>query len=164
MTPPQLDFKIFDADTSETVAPRLAAIGAELMVETLRQLQAGTITPRSQDDSRATLAPILNKDDGRIDFSRKAQEIYNRFRGFQPWPGAFTRFRGRGLNITAMKPTFEQVPQAQLLVKGDRLFVGCGSQSAIELLEVQPEGKKRIAARDFVHGYRPQQGEVLGGP
>jgi methionyl-tRNA formyltransferase len=160
----QQELAIFDDDTSETVAPRLAAIGAELMVETLRQLQAGTITPRSQDDSRATLAPILNKDDGRIDFSRRAQEIYNRFRGFQPWPGAFTRFRGRGLNITAMKPASRQVPQALLLVKGDQLFVGCGSNSAIELLEVQPEGKKRIPTQDFVHGYRPGQGEVLGGP
>ena len=89
-------------------------------------------------------------------------EIYNRFRAFQPWPGAFTTFRGRGLNITAMKPASEQTPPTQLLLKGDQLFVGCGNDSAIELLELQPEGKKRMSARDFVHGYRPQTMENLG--
>src|SRR5438067_86946 len=82
-------------------------------------------------------APILNKEDGRIDFSRTAQEIYNRLRGFQPWPGAFTIFRGKTLNITAAKLSAEKVPQAQLLVKDEKLFAGCGNSTALELLEVQ---------------------------
>ena len=158
----QNEMAIAPEDTAETLAPRLAAMGADLMIETLRGLQAGTIRPQKQNDAQATLAPLLKKEDGRIDFGRSAQEISNRLRGFQPWPGAFTTFRGRGLTITAIKPASEHVPHAQLLVRGGQLFVGCGNNGAIELLEVQPEGKKRIPASDFVHGYRPHTGEKVG--
>jgi methionyl-tRNA formyltransferase len=158
----QQELAISGQDTSETLSPKLAAMGAALMIETLRGLKAGTIQPQKQDNASATLAPILKKEDGRIDFSRSAQEIYNRFRGFQPWPGAFTSFRGKGLNVTAIKLASEQVQQAELLVENGRLFVGCSNRGAIELLEVQPEGKKRMSAGDFVHGYRPQTGEELG--
>ena len=157
----QQELAIDDDDTSESLSPKLAVIGADLMIDTLRGLKAGTIHPRQQDDELATLAPILKKEDGRIDFSRSAQEIYNRFRGFQPWPGAFTTFRGKGLNITAMKSASEDVPQGQLLIKSNQLFAGCGVGSVIELLEVQPEGKRRISAKDFIHGYRPGPGESL---
>src|ERR1700686_331752 len=159
----QKELAILDEDTAETLSPRLAAIGAELMIETLRGLTDGTISPQPQKNDEATLAPILKKADGKIDFNRSAQEIYNRLRGFQPWPGAFTSFRGKVLNVTAAKPSAEAVPQWQLLVRDNRLFVGCGESTALELLEVQPEGKKRISARDFVHGYRPQGTERLGG-
>jgi methionyl-tRNA formyltransferase len=158
----QKELAILDEDTAETLSPRLAAIGAELIVETLRGLSEGTISPQPQKNDEATLAPILKKEDGRIDFSLTAQEIYNRLRGFQPWPGAFTSFRGKTLNITAAKPSEEVVPQAQFLVKDNRLFAGCGNSTGLELLEVQPEGKKRISASDFVHGYRPQAGERVG--
>ena len=158
----QRELPISANDTSETLAPRLAAIGADLMIETLRGLQAGSITPRRQDDAQATLAPILKKEDGRIDFRMGADEIYNRFRGFQPWPGAFTTFRGRGLGVTGMRRVVEQVANGELLVRGEQVFAGCGDATAIELLEVQPEGKKRISARDFVYGYRPLVGEKLG--
>jgi methionyl-tRNA formyltransferase len=153
----QQELAIANDDTSESLSPKLAAIGAGLMIETLHGLKAGTIHPRQQDDELATLAPILKKEDGRIDFSRSAQEIHNRFRGFQPWPGAFTTFRGKGLNITAMKTASEDIPEGQLLVKSNRLFAGCGNNSAIELLEIQPEGKKRMPAGDFVRGYRPHE-------
>jgi methionyl-tRNA formyltransferase len=154
-------------DTSETVAPRLATVGADLMVETLRGLEGGTINPQKQDSARATHAPILKKEDGRMDFSRGAQQIYNRFRGFQPWPGAFTMFRGRGLNISAMTSAAmvqisTEVSPRQFLVKDTNLFVGCGNGTAIELLQLQPEGKKKISARDFIHGYKPKTGEMLG--
>jgi methionyl-tRNA formyltransferase len=158
----QKEMAIAPEDTAETLAPKLAASGANMMIETLSGLQAGTILPRKQDDARATLAPILKKEDGRIDFSRSAKEIRDRLRGFQPWPGAFTSFRGKGLNVAAIQAAAEQVSQGELLIKDGQLFVGCGSNSAIELLEVQPEGKKRMSARDFVHGYRPQTGETLG--
>jgi methionyl-tRNA formyltransferase len=158
----QKELAILDEDTAETVAPRLAAIGADLMIETLQSLAESTISPVPQKNDEATLAPILKKEDGRIDFSRDAQEIYNRLRGFQPWPGAFTTFRGKMLNITAARPSSEKVARAQLLVKGGELFVGCGNSIALELLEVQPEGRKRIPARDFVHGYRPGVDERLG--
>ena len=159
----QRELSISENDTAETLSPKLAAIGADLMIETLHGLEAGTIHPQKQDNARATLAPILKKEDGRIDFTRSAQEIYNRLRGFQPWPGAFTTFRGKGLSITAIKLAADRVSAAELLVRDGRLFVGCGNGSAVELLEVQPEGKKRMAAGDFVRGYRPQTGERVGG-
>jgi methionyl-tRNA formyltransferase len=157
----QQELGIADDDTAETLFPKLAEIGAELMIETLRGIAAGTIKSRSQDNAAATLAPILTKEEGRIDFSRSAQEVYNRFRGFQPWPGAFTTFRGKGLNVTLMKPASELVPLGTLLVRGNRLLAGCGNDSAVELLELQPEGKRRMPASDFIHGYRPRPGESL---
>src|SRR6266571_253768 len=94
----QQELGIFEEDTAETLSPKLAAIGANLMIETLHGLQSGAIQPQKQDNARAILAPILKKEDGKIDFSRSAQEIHNRMRGFQPCPGAFTSFRARGLN------------------------------------------------------------------
>ena len=159
----QKELGIFEEDTAETLLPKLAAMGADLMIETLRGLESGEIQPQKQNNALATLAPILKKEDGRIDFSRSAQEIYNRLRGFQPWPGAFTTFRGKGLSITAIKLAAERVAPAELLVRDGHLFVGCGNGGSIELLEVQPEGKKRMSAKDFVQGYRPRAREQLGG-
>jgi methionyl-tRNA formyltransferase len=158
----QREIAIFEDDTSETLAPKLAAIGADLMVATLQRLQSGSITARKQESGEASIAPILKKEDGRIDFSQTAREIYNRLRGFQPWPGAFTTFRGKTLNITAAKPAARSSGGAQLLVEGRQLFMGCGNNSSLEILELQPEGKKRMPAADFVHGYRPQTGDDLG--
>jgi methionyl-tRNA formyltransferase len=158
----QREIPITPEDTAETLAPRMAAIGADLMVETLHGMQAGKIHPRPQDNAKTTLAPILKKEDGRIDFRRPAQEILNRLRGFQPWPGAFTTFRGKNLHLWDAAVSQHSLPPGELLVENDRLFVGCGGGTALELLELQPEGKKRMLARDFVHGYRPHSGEKLG--
>jgi methionyl-tRNA formyltransferase len=158
----QREIPIQPSDTAETLAPTLAAIGANLMIDTLRGLQAGTISPCPQDDREATLAPILKKEDGRIDFRRTAQEVCNRLRGFQPWPGAFTTFRSRNLHLWDAAASPRSLPAGELLVDRDLLFVGCGGGTALTLLEVQPEGKKHMAVRDFVHGYRPQSGEKLG--
>jgi methionyl-tRNA formyltransferase len=159
----QREIPITPEDTAETLAPRLAEMGAPLMVETLRGLEAGTITPQKQDNSRATLAPILKKEDGLIDFRRSAREIWNRLRGFQPWPGAYTTFRGKNLHVWAAQPVqAEPIAPGQITLDRDRLLVGCGEASVLELQTVQPEGKKRMAARDFVHGYHPKTGEQLG--
>jgi len=158
----QKELPIAPDDTAETLAPRLAAIGADLIVETLQGLQSGTLHPRKQDDSQSSLAPILKKEDGLIDFSRSAMEIYNRLRGFQPWPGAYTRFRGKNLQVLKAKPASATVPPAELRVEGDRLFVGCGHNTSLELLELQLEGKKRTPAHAFLQGYRPKAGETLG--
>ena len=159
----QREIPLSPDDTAETLAPRMARIGADLMVETLRGLQGETIAARSQDDSKASLAPILKKEDGRIDFHRSAGEICNRLRGFQPWPGAFTNFRGKNLHVWAARPVSDgNTAPGEIIVVDDRLLAGCEGDAALELLEVQPEGKKRMAARDFVHGYHPQTGEKLG--
>jgi methionyl-tRNA formyltransferase len=158
----QKEISIVPLDTAETLAPRLAAVGADLMVETLRGLQARTIHPRPQDHAKATMAPILKKEDGQIDFRRPAAEILNRLRGFQPWPGAFTTLRGKNLQVWNAVSLQRALPVGELLVEADRLFVGCGTGTVLELLEVQPEGKKRMRARDFVHGFRPRTGGRLG--
>ena len=149
-------------DTSETLAPRLAEIGADLIIETLRGLEQATINPTPQENSQASLAPILKKEDGLIDFSRSAMEIYNRLRGFQPWPGAYTRFRGKNLQVLKAKPASATMPPAELRVEGDHLFVGCGQNTSLELIELQLEGKKRTPAHAFLQGYRPKAGETLG--
>lgn len=157
----QKEVAITPQDNAETLASRLATIGATLMVETLHGLRAGTVHPQPQDDTKATFAPLLKKDDGQIDFHREAAEICNRLRGFQPWPGAFTSFRSRNLHIWASRPVQRTLAEGELIVEADHVIVGCGGGTALELLEVQPEGKKRMAARDFVHGYRPRNGEKL---
>ncbi len=149
-------------DTAVTLSPKLAQLTADLLVETLPALKAGRLKPEKQDDSLATVAPILKKEDGLIDFRRTATEIWNRLRGFQPWPGAFTTFRGKNLNVSAARPAESAVAvidPGSLLIESGRLLVGCAQNSMLELLEVQPEGKKRMPVKDFVNGYRPQTGE-----
>ena len=159
----QREEKVGPEDTAETLSPRLAAIGSELMVETLRGLSSGDITPLPQDHSKATLAPILRREDGRIDFTRPAREIVNRWRGFQPWPGAFTIFRGRLLTVRKMRlAEGAAAGTGALATHGQRLVVGCGPDTAIELLELQLEGRKPISAADFINGMRLQPGERLG--
>ncbi len=161
----QREERIGEDDTAETLAPRLATMGADLMVETLNGLKSGTAQPKQQDHSKASLAPILKREDAVIDFHRSATEIYNRLRGFQPWPGAFTIFREKQLNIWKAKPaTATAVADGTISVEGERLLAGCGDNSVLEIFELQPEGKKRMAARDFIHGYHPRTGEQLQPP
>jgi len=159
----QREIAIAAEDTTETLSPKLATVGAELMVLTLLGLRNKTIRLKPQDHSRASLAPILKKEDGRIDFRRSAAEIHNRLRGFQPWPGAYTSFRGKQIVICGAQiaERIGSQPQGSLLVENQRLFAAC-HDSFLELLEIQPEGKKRMAARDFINGYKPRAGEKLG--
>ncbi len=160
----QEEVAITPEDTAVTLGPRLAEAGAHLMVRTLRELQAGNIRPTPQDAARATLAPILTKEDGRIDFQRHAREIRNRMRGFQPWPGAYTDFRGKALALHgAAFLERKDIPPGELRVEQGHLYVGCGGRTALEILELQPEGKRRMTANDFVNGYRVQTKEKLGG-
>ena len=158
----QGEIPIAPEDTSETMAPKLAALGADLMVETLRGLREGSITASRQNHEQATLAPILKKEDGEIDFHRSAAEVWNRLRGFQPWPGAFTRFRGKNLHVWSARPVEAKVPIGAIQMAGHLPTVGCSPGTALELTEVQVEGKKRMSAQDFVNGYRPYDGELLG--
>jgi methionyl-tRNA formyltransferase len=160
----QSEERILPEDTALTLAPRLAQTGAELMISTLVGLKSGSITARPQDDTKATLAPILKREDGLIDFSRNAVDAWNRLRGFQPWPGAFTSFRGKMLHIHAAKPlpAGAIVPPAHFAIENDRLLLGFAHGTALEIRELQMEGKKRMSAHDFVNGYRPQNDEVVG--
>jgi methionyl-tRNA formyltransferase len=160
----QREISIEPADTAETLAPKLAVMGAGLMSETLQGLESGQVRPVPQDHSQATHAPILRKEDGHIDFHRTSTEIFNRLRGFQPWPGAYTVFKGRNLQVHWARPLDSPANLApgELAVQGTRLLTGCGQGTALELIEIQIEGKRRMSALDFINGYRPQSGEKLG--
>ncbi len=154
--------------TTKTTSPELfrtlAEIGASLMVETLRGLEAGHITPEPQDDTQATLAPLLTRDDARIDWSQTATVIDQRFRGFQPWPGAFTMLRGKKLMVHAMRVSSEINSTAEpgTIRAGTELYVRCGGGTALLLEEVQLEGKKRMPASEFLRGHQLKTGEKLG--
>lgn len=164
----QREISIAAEDTAETLGPKLASIGADLMVETLRGLDTGQVRPTPQDHPQATLAPILKKEDGRMDFSRNARDLYNRLRGFQPWPGAFTTFKGKTLQVHRAQPLQHEIKltPGEIAVEGARLFVGCGCDhglnTTLELIEIQLEGKRRMTAQEFINGYRPQSGDRLG--
>ncbi len=155
--------------TPHTTAPELfgslATLGADLMVQTLRDLEAGAIEPQEQDDAEATLAPILTRDDARIDFRRTAREIDCRFRGFQPWPGSFTTLRGKKLIVHGMTYDWSTASGAEpgnVDVRAGNLRVTCGEGSTLLLDEVQLEGKKRMSAADFLRGFQLRSGELLG--
>jgi methionyl-tRNA formyltransferase len=156
--------RIQPEDTAVTLAPRLAQTGAELMISTLAGLKNGSIIPQPQDNAKATLAPILKREDGLIDFARTAVDTWNRLRGFQPWPGAFTKFRGKMLHIHAAAPAPEvaAVAAGHFMIENERLLLGFVHGTALEVQELQMEGKKRMAARDFVNGYRPRSDEAVG--
>jgi methionyl-tRNA formyltransferase len=150
-------------ETAIDVYECLAPLGAELMVKTLHHLEAGLIFPEAQDHSRATLAPILKREDGWIDFSSTAQRIYDRWRGFQPWPGAHTLLRGKKLIVQKMHVAGVGDGEAGVVkVRGETLLVGCGGGSSIALDEVQMEGKRRMSAAEFLRGNQVRSGEELG--
>ncbi len=154
---------IAEEETAEDLFVSLASIGADLMVETLAGLEAGTITPIAQDHTLATLAPILTREDGLISFARTAKENYDRWRGFQPWPGAHTLLRSKKLIVHRMKiADHNNIPPAELLIDANRLFLGCAGGTSLELIDVQMEGKKRMSAAEFLRGYQLRSGERLG--
>jgi methionyl-tRNA formyltransferase len=142
---------------------RLAVMGADLLVETLAGLAAGTIVPEKQDASQATYARLLKKEDGMVDWSQPAPSIHNRVRALQPWPGAYTTFRGQTLHIWKSRPTSSpRPPSPGRVVSVKPLVISCGS-GALELLDVQLEGRKRISAADFANGRHLAENEDLGG-
>jgi len=179
------------------LSPRLARAGADLLVETLARLTAGTIAPQPQDNAQATLAPILKKEDGQIDWNWPARKIFNRTRGFLPWPGAYSHFRGQMFHIWKSRVSGEAAsggtvsgeaasgetvsgeaasgqpglgaaslaasrPPGQLVVEKKRLLVRCGEGTALQALEVQIEGRKRMPAEAFLNGHRLNENEMLG--
>lgn len=157
---------IRDDDTTESLYARLSTSGADLMVETLRGLEKGTITRQAQDHAQATLAPMLKKEDGLLDWNQTAHEIWCRVRGLRPWPGAYTGFRGKQLQIWMAalppEPFTGNQPSGTLIADRPRLFAVCGGKTLLELTEVQMEGRRRISARDFLNGVRFKPGERLG--
>lgn len=167
----QQEVDIGPQETAPELAARMAEAGAPLMVETLRGLASGTITPRPQDHAAASFAPLLKREYGRIDWRRTAAEIFNRIRGFAPWPGAYTVFRGRlchvwGQTVAGTTPA----PPGSIISFGDReavnrdgaqFCVACGGGTLLRLDGVKLEGRKLISAGEFASGMRIGPGEAF---
>jgi methionyl-tRNA formyltransferase len=165
----QREFEIGARETAPQLAARMAGFGAPLMTETLRGLAAGTITPRAQNHAEASYAPMLKKEDGRIDWKRSAMEIYNRMRGFAPWPGAYTTFRGQSCQVWGEPVSKEGnaglaggAAPGTLFVEKNELFVLCGDTTVLRVGLVQVEGRKPVKAADFANGARLKSGERFG--
>lgn len=163
----QKEMEIGPAETAPELAARMSALGAPLVVETLRGLAAGTIIARRQNNEQASFAPMLKKEDGLIDWSRTAREIFNRMRGFAPWPGAFTTFRGQTCQVwgePVESAGGRDAPGTLVLSRStrDQLIVHCGQSTALSLTGVKSEGRKRTSAAEFIHGARLEPGERFG--
>jgi methionyl-tRNA formyltransferase len=161
---------INEGETTPQLLERLSHAGAELLSETLARFSK--LEPRTQRDSEATLAPILRREDGLIDWSLDARSIERRVRGFQPWPNAYTTYKERRLVVwrAELPKAEDRSPTGRTQVRpgvimeahGDALMVSCGGSTALRLLEVQLEGKQRVGARDFINGTHVHAGELLG--
>lgn len=148
-------------ETASELGARLAPMGADLLLETLAALEAGTVRPTPQDHEKATYAPLMKRADGRVDWTQSSREIYNRLRGFDPWPGIFCMFRGKRLRIHAARPIASGgLAAGEPAFDAGSLLVGCGA-GRLELLEVQVEGRQRVCAADFARGYRLRGQEIL---
>jgi methionyl-tRNA formyltransferase len=161
----QQEMPILPEQTAVDLFHELSVQGAPLVVRTLAGLADGTIQPVAQDDSLATLARILDREDGRMDLAaRSATELWNRWRGFQPWPGAFTTLHEKKLIVTRMQPVAGEtgLEAGQIRVENGRFLVGCAGKTVLELLEVQPEGRNRMTAAEFLRGTSLSAGSRLG--
>jgi methionyl-tRNA formyltransferase len=169
----QREMQIGPNETAPELAARMSEAGALLMEETLHGLAAGKVVPRPQNHAEVTIAPILKKEDGRIDWNRSAQEIYNRMRGLAPWPGAYTTFRGQtchlwGLPVVDPNSLPDEVPTAAHSTPGTILgskndwLVSCGNTTLLRLQSVKLEGRRQISASEFANGARLKPSERFG--
>jgi methionyl-tRNA formyltransferase len=157
---------IAPTETADDLHDRLQALGAELLLETLRRHVAGQTTPEPQDDARSSYAPLLTRDSGRLDWGRPAPRLVDHVRGLHPWPGAFTLFRGKRLKLfppTEARPGAEgDRPGEVVAASSSDLEIACG-EGRLVVREVQLAGKRRVAVKDFIHGRQVAVGERLGG-
>jgi methionyl-tRNA formyltransferase len=165
----QREVSIGPKETAPDLALRLSALGAPLMAETLRGLASEAIVPRPQNHAEATLAPMLKKEHGRINWNLPAQEIFNRMRGFAPWPGAYTVFRAQTCHLWG-EPASSEFSHNQLLGPTDvapgtpfheknGLFVVCGGNTVMRMQSVKLEGRKEVSATEFANGARLKPGD-----
>jgi len=160
----QREIAIGPKETAPELAAGMAETGAPLMSETLRGLAAGTIAPKTQNHEQASYAPILKKEDGCIEWKRPAPEIYNRMRGFQPWPGTYSSFRRQSCSLwgeLAPEEASDAAP-GTILLKKNELLVACGNATVLRLLAVKLEGRKQVSAAEFANGARLKSGERFG--
>ena len=160
----QRETVIEETETAPELMARLSLMGAEVLSETLARIDA--IEPLEQSDEKATFAPVLRREDGLVDWALDAAQIERRVRGFQPWPNAFTHYNSQRLVIWRASVASEEQSKGEageiVKAQGDELVVACGGETLLRLHEVQPEGKRRMGARDFLNGARVRAGERFG--
>lgn len=160
----QREVPIAPEDTAGSLERKLAEVGAELMVETLEGLREGTLDPQPQDDAQATYAPKITQEMARLDWTKSAQELHHWVRALEPVPGAFTLFRGRRLKVHRTRVLPEAPAKGEpgaIVGVGEEGLRVAASDGVLELVEVHPEGKRRMSGRDFANGYRVRVGERL---
>lgn len=155
---------IHSGETAGELAPRLAELGADLVVETLDGLEDGLIEPRAQPEKGVTVTPLLRREMGEVDWEQPAERLADRLRGFTPWPGLFTSLRGKRLKLHRLEPVPRPpVPEADpgtvLEVTSSGIIIECGERTAVRLLELQLEGRRRLAVDEFLAGERIEPGE-----
>jgi methionyl-tRNA formyltransferase len=145
-------------ETSPELAARMSTMGADLVAETLVRFDRGEISPVPQQEKEVSYAPILKKEDGRIDWTQTAQQIYNRMRAFTPWPGSYSTFREQTCHVWGRPVTTEimNTPAApgQIIPHGKEIQAVCGAETCLQLESIQIEGRKKISAREFANGTR----------
>jgi methionyl-tRNA formyltransferase len=158
---------IEDGETAEQLAPRLAELGADLIVETLDRLEAGNLTARPQPSDGVNTTPMLRRNFAKVDWSMPARQLVNRLRGFTPWPGLYTKFRGGRLKIFGLDevkpaPEGKEDPGTVLDATEDGIVVRAGRGTTVRITEVQREGRTRMPVDAFLIGERVSKGETLG--
>jgi methionyl-tRNA formyltransferase len=167
----QREIEIGPDETAPELSRRMSEAGASLVVDSLHGLDHGEVSLRAQDNAKATKAPLLKKEMGRLDWDLSAQQIYNRIRGFEPWPGTFTSFRGQtcrvwghpetGAHIIVGATPLKLDKPGSLAVIGSNLLVACGQSSWLLLEGAQLQGKKRVTAAEFANGARLTAGDAF---
>lgn len=155
--------EILPAETAPQLSQRLAPLGADLLLKAIRGIEAADIVREMQNDATATYARILKKEDGQIDWTRTAADTYNRLRGFTPWPGAYSSFRGQQISVLAAHAAEgRNLYPGSIYSEGKRLLVACGGNTGLQIDELQLAGKKRMQAEAFLNGYKLAVNERLG--
>ena len=163
----QKRISIEDRETAELLAPRLAALGADLIVRTLDELENGSLSAHPQPSDGANVTPMLRRNFAKVDWSMPARQLINRLRGFTPWPGLYTKFRGGRMKIFGLEevrpsPKGDEDPGTVLSVEDGGIVVRCGKRTAAMITEVQREGRRRMPVDAFLIGERVTRGETLG--
>ena len=157
----QKSLSIAPNDTYPQLDKKLAKIGAEALLEAIPDYAEGKLEPKPQDDSQATTCKQLAREDGKIDWQKTSQEIYNQYRGMTPWPGVWTTWENKRLKLLEIKPAKEKLEPGKVSVKNGKMYVGC-KKNSIEAFELQLEGKQKIDIKTFVNGYKQIDGQFLG--
>ena len=155
-------------ETAGELARRLAEMGGELMVETLARLEAGDLVARPQDDARASFAPLLSRDSGKVDWQRTARELANLLRAYTPWPGLTATLRGEPVKLVAASPLEGAPPAGEISAPGTflglrdgQLAVACGGGTLLGVSTLQRPGRKALRAADFANGEHLRAGEAF---